>query len=125
MCSSDLLLEELRHPIVDRFVLRMWNLGVFKTADFVDCQSRGVRLTKEGLRRFLIEWERALIQPLREEGSQERVTARALLVRQVDRLAAQLRGGEGYVPYRMPNDHADSVRFEEFSATRDGTEAGR
>lgn len=97
------LLEELRHPIVDRFVLRACNLRIFKPAMFESDPDRpgGVRMTRDGLKRFFAEWEKHLLRPLRDAEAGEPIGPLPLLVRQVDRFAADLRGGEPYRPFRF------------------------
>ncbi len=96
------LLEELRHPVVDRFVLRACNLRIFTPRHFEPDAQRpgGVRLTRDGWRQFLPRWEEHLRQPLREADG-EVSGVEALLLRQVERLVADLRGGPEYVPFRM------------------------
>lgn len=99
------LLEEFRHPVVDRMVLRLCNLRKIKPADFEPDIDRpgGVKLTLDGRRRFLDEWEQHLAKPLREAGvpPEERLDVHRLLRRQVDRLIADFRGGEPYRPFRI------------------------
>jgi CRISPR-associated protein Cas1 len=51
------LVEEFRQPVVDRFVLRMVNLKVFKEEDFRRHSDGGVYLTEDGLRRFFERYE--------------------------------------------------------------------
>jgi CRISPR-associated protein Cas1 len=94
------LLEEFRHPVVDRFVLRACNLRVFRPGAFEPDPERpgGVRLDRQGLRRFFAEWETFLLRPVRERDGAEPVPVRPLLRRQVERLAADLRGGAAYRP---------------------------
>jgi len=95
------LLEELRHPLVDRCVQRACNLQVLSPSDFEDDpeDTGGVRLTRPGLKAFLEAWEKTLAQPLRELGC-EPIAADRLIQRQVDRIAADLRGGNSYRPFR-------------------------
>jgi CRISPR-associated protein Cas1 len=94
------LLEEFRHPVVDRFVLRACNLRIFRPEMFEEDPERpgGVRLTGASQKRFFTEWETFLVRPLREQGEDESLAVRPLLRRQVERLAADLRGGEPYRP---------------------------
>ncbi|MHB1559358.1 MAG: CRISPR-associated endonuclease Cas1 [Isosphaeraceae bacterium] len=129
------LLEELRHPIVDRFVTRVCNLRIFRPEHFEPDLDRpgGVRLVGPALKRFFREWEEFLAQPPRgawrdhpadrnppdtatpAAGSRGRASApslldvRGLIDRQVERLAADLRGGPIYGPFRYgePDDHGD------------------
>lgn len=94
------LLEELRHPIVDRFVLRSCNLRIIRPEHFEPPgEDGGVRLTQEGLRIFFAQWEEHLGKPLREQGNAERPTPRDILGRQVERFAASLRNGSPYQPF--------------------------
>ena len=100
------LLEEFRHPVVDRFVLRLVNLRIFKPEHFEPDAERpgGVRLTSTSLGRFVREWEDSLARPLRAEAADE-AGIRPLPVRdriqfQIERLVADLRGGPAYLPFR-------------------------
>ncbi len=94
------LLEEFRHPVVDRFVLRVCNLRIFRPDMFEPDAERpgGVRMTPDALRRFFAEWEKFLARPVREPEGGEGLAVRPLLRRQVERLAMDLRGGEPYRP---------------------------
>ena len=52
------LMEELRHPVVDRLVLRLCNRRQFLPEHFETDEERGgVRIERRALRRFLREWE--------------------------------------------------------------------
>jgi CRISPR-associated protein Cas1 len=95
------LLEEFRHPLVDRFVLRVCNLRMLQPAMFEADPERpgGVRLTREGLKQFFYRWEEFLLRPLPEMNSGEKIAAMPLLHRQVDRMAADLRGQSPYQPF--------------------------
>lgn len=54
------VLEPFRAPVVDRFVLRAFNLGVIKSDQFQPDGEGGLRLDRDALRAFFREWERAL-----------------------------------------------------------------
>ena len=94
------LLEEFRHPIVDRFVLRVCNLRSVNPDDFErDPENdEGVRLTRKGLRTVLGKWDEFLARPVREIGLDARLSAGDLVRRQVDRLIVFLRDGVLYEP---------------------------
>ncbi len=90
------LLEELRHAVVDRFVLRVCNLRRLRPEHFQEDPERGgVRLTRQGMRIFFRAWEAFMDGPL--PGIREEIPAEELLRRQADRLAGHVRGR---VPYR-------------------------
>lgn len=99
------LLEEFRHPVVDRLVLRLCNLKRLRPEHFEPDVERpgGVRLSHDGRRLFLAEWETQLARPLREIGlpAEQRLDTNRLVRRQVDRLVTDLRGGEPYLPFRF------------------------
>ena len=91
------LLEELRHPVVDRFVLRVCNRGQLRPEHFeTDAERGGVRLTRAGMRIFFRTWEAFMDAPL--PGIGEEMAPEELLRRQVDRLAAHVRGRAPYQP---------------------------
>lgn len=52
--------EEFRHPVVDRLVLHLINRGTIRPEDFEDRGERGLRLSAEGLRKFLAAWEQVM-----------------------------------------------------------------
>jgi CRISPR-associated protein Cas1 len=95
------LLEEFRHPIVDRFALRLFNRGVLKAEDFEPDDERegGIRLSHEALKVFFNHWGALLARPVREADVEERLDVPRLVGRQVDRLAADFRGGKPYQPF--------------------------
>ena len=91
------LTEELRHPVVDRFVLKVCNRRQLRPEHFAaDSNSGGVRLTRKGMRTFFGAWERYMDSPL--PGLMERITPEGLMRRQADRLAAHVRGRATYEP---------------------------
>lgn len=96
------LIEELRHPLVDRFVLRVCNRRQLGSEHFEPDPQRfgGVRLSREGLRRFFVAWERLLKSPI--VGAREASTADEVLRQQVDLMAAHVRRGDAYVPFMLP-----------------------
>ncbi|MDP8238810.1 MAG: CRISPR-associated endonuclease Cas1 [Candidatus Hatepunaea meridiana] len=54
------LLEPYRAPYIDRWVVKMFNLSVFKIDDFIPQNDGGQRLTQKALKRFFKEWEKHL-----------------------------------------------------------------
>ncbi len=89
------MMEEFRHPLVDRFVLRLCNRRQFRPDCFeTDPKTSGIRLKRDSLKRFFREWEAML--DTRMAGLDESVTVEQGLRRQIDRLAAHIRGHEPY-----------------------------
>ncbi|MCL2503687.1 MAG: type I-C CRISPR-associated endonuclease Cas1c [Coriobacteriia bacterium] len=66
------LMEELRSPVADRFVLSLINRAEMTSADFDRAEGGAVRLTENGRKRFLNSWQNrkheAIVHPyLREK----------------------------------------------------------
>ncbi len=96
------LVEELRSPVVDRFVLRLCNLRIIRPEMFTeDPDQKGVRLTQAGLKIFLREWEKNLDRSVKEDGAETVLSVHQVMRRQVERIASDLRGGESYGPVRI------------------------
>lgn len=93
------LMEEFRHPLVDRLVATLFNRRQLTAAHFQEePDAGGVRMTRDGLRRFLPLWTDRLQRPLRVEDAPDGLLPMALVVRQADRLAVALCHGEPYRP---------------------------
>lgn len=91
------LMEELRHSVVDRFVLRTCNLRRISDRHFEkNTKQGGVRLTRPGLKKFFSIWEEFMDVPL--PGLDEKISVEEAVRRQVDRLAMHVRGSETYQP---------------------------
>ena len=93
------MMEEFRHAVVDRFVLRTCNRRQFTPADFASHGGKGVRLTKDGLRKFLREWEAYLDAPMAGKDADQSIL-RAVRI-QADRLAGHIRGTGSDQPFRI------------------------
>lgn len=101
------LLEEFRHPFVDRFVVRACNLRIFQPRDFepdAEC-SGGIRLTRPALKRFFVEWEDALHRPLRPTTNTAPRSAWEAIMHQIELLAADVRGAAEYQPFFFGGTH--------------------
>lgn len=94
------LVEPFRPALVDRLTLRLVNERILTAKDFVpqtDAAGRtGMRLTPEGLRRYLSHYGEALTVPRRPGAP----TLREEMIRQVDRLAQVLTSGGDLTPFR-------------------------
>lgn len=93
------LLEEFRHPIVDRLVMRLCNLKVFTNSDFVEDENRpgGVRLNDKKRNQFFAEWENYLAKPMRFK-SAEPMEPMKCIEQQVQKLASALLHNQPYQP---------------------------
>ncbi|MCY4259122.1 MAG: CRISPR-associated endonuclease Cas1 [Rhodobacteraceae bacterium] len=91
------LIEEFRHPVVDRFVLRLSNRRQFRPDCFeTDPKTSGTRLKRDSLKKFFHEWEAML--DARMAGLSVDISVEQALQTQADRLANHIRGREPYRP---------------------------
>ena len=90
------LVEEFRHPIIDRFVLRLINREILKKSDF-DITENSVLLTDDGRRTFFRHYDRLLKKTIGQ--SEVELNLRDILKRQVRRMSASLKQGNPYEPY--------------------------
>jgi len=98
------LLEEFRHPVVDRLCLYLANNRILKVDDFQTTVRRGVRFKPDALKRFLGHYERTMKEPLPGVAA----CPRALIARQTGRFAEWLRSGKSYKPFLYPARREDS-----------------
>ncbi len=94
------LLEELRAPLVDRFSVKLLNLGVLAARDFTSSPQGGAYLGHEAKKRYFAAYEAELETPFTVDG--EETSFRKLFRRQAERLARALQGGEPYRAFRYP-----------------------
>ena len=91
------IMEEFRHPVVDRFVLRLCNRHQLRSDDFeIDQKKSSVRLKRNSLKKFFREWEKFLDNKMANLDSN--LSVENALHRQIERLADHLRGRDLYRP---------------------------
>jgi CRISPR-associated protein Cas1 len=93
------LLEEFRQPVVDRLALSLVNRAVLRREHFEDRGDAGVLLNDQGRTIFLEFYHRALDTQFVDRPSATRVTFRALLSRQAQRMRQAIMGEASYQPY--------------------------
>ena len=91
------LVEELRQPVVDRFVVRTLNLQILQPKHFEENEG-GVRLTREGMKIFFREWERHWALPLSEQGASN---VGATITEQIEGFVRHVRGASKYEPFLL------------------------
>ena len=94
------LLEEFRHPLVDRFVLWVIHKQVIRQEHFIKTSGR-VSLTADGRRLFFQHWEEWIHTKQRLERSTGKLSPFELVHRQAERLAGALLKNESYTPFSL------------------------
>ena len=97
------LLEEFRHPLVDRLCLTLFNKQIVEDADFYRPATGGVYLSTSGKRKFFTHYQSmlgeissGLLMPAPESEGYS-----SLFQRQAERLVKSLQSETAYEPYRL------------------------
>jgi len=85
------MMEVFRSWIVDRFVLRAFNLGIFQKGDFDRNPSDGARLKDYALKKFFFRWDEHL----------DTCGFRSILNKQVDSLTNVCKGRSRFPDYHL------------------------
>lgn len=94
------MLEELRAPLADRFVLSQINLGSVTRKDFETKENGAVQLKEEARRAFLTAWQKRKQETLVHPYLKEKVSWGLVPYTQAMLLARYLRGDlDGYPPF--------------------------
>ncbi len=84
------LVEEFRHPFIDRFTLSLFNNQILTADDFEPVENQGIYLKKEALKRYFEHYERRVRESFTLTNSETRTTFRDLFKRQVNRMAQKI-----------------------------------
>ncbi len=98
------LIEELRAPVVERMVLRVFNQQIFTEDDFETQKEQVNRcfLKADYRKRFIEEYERALKTVYQHIGSGMKLDVRRIISVQVICLKRVIRGTiKNYIPTRL------------------------
>jgi CRISPR-associated protein Cas1 len=75
--------EDFRHPVVDRLVLRLVNRGTITAEDFKMHEERGLRMTTEGMRKFLKAYEKVMSYPDGKASEDDAAGFRSIFLKQL------------------------------------------
>jgi len=96
------LLEPLRAPLCDLFVLRLCNLNMLKPEDFEGNEQKGgVRLTKDAWKRYLLHYEERMTRPFKTSNAEPHTDFRRELREAALDWVGALRGYREPRPFRM------------------------
>lgn len=95
------LLEEFRHPLVDRLTLTLINKGILKEADFaLDPTSGSMYLTPEAMKVYFRHFERWMLEERIDSPDGQKLGFRRVFQLQAHRLAEAIKNGAVYQPFR-------------------------
>jgi CRISPR-associated protein Cas1 len=95
------LVEEFRHPVIDRFSLHLFNNKILSADDFRKVEQDGIYLTSEGIKKYFQQYEQRLKAPLKQEASDATLNLRSIMKHQVRKMANSLQNREIYNPFKM------------------------
>ncbi|MGQ9609679.1 MAG: CRISPR-associated endonuclease Cas1 [bacterium] len=95
------LIELFRQPIVDRLTLNLVNRHVFTPGDFVKTNNGGVKLTDDGLKRYLLIYEKTMTTAVQVPGYDTNPTFRKLIADQAQALRDAIRESNIWEPISL------------------------
>ena len=95
------LVEEFRHPFIDRFTLSLFNNNIFCKDDFHAVENEGIYFTEEAVKRYFGHYERRIKEKFRLPHDDEDVDFRQLFKRQIVKAGQAILKNEKYKPFRL------------------------
>ncbi|MEW6618766.1 MAG: CRISPR-associated endonuclease Cas1 [bacterium] len=93
------LVEEFRHPVVDRFTLNLINNHILSEDDFENKGEEGIYLKKEALTKYFAQYEQMITHSFTDFSSNEKINYRLLFKNQAYKLAKTIQTKEPYQPF--------------------------
>lgn len=95
------IVEEFRHPFIDRFTLNLFNNEILTSHDFEPVENKGVYLTKDARARFFEQYESRVQDSFQIPGSQTETSFKKLFKKQVHLMAQAILKNENYEPFKI------------------------
>ncbi|HHT9125974.1 MAG TPA: CRISPR-associated endonuclease Cas1 [Candidatus Brocadiia bacterium] len=95
------LIEEFRHPIIDRFTLYLINNQILKEQDFEDKAEEGVLLLDNARKTYFLQYEKYMAREIESNISDTKKTYRELFKLQVHQFMDTIQNDSNYKPYFM------------------------
>lgn len=95
------LVEEFRHPFVDRFTLNLFNNTILTSEDFEPVENKGVYLTSDARKVFFAQYEKRIKEPITLQDQHEEKSFRQLFKDQVHKFSQTILTQVDYEPVRI------------------------
>jgi CRISPR-associated protein Cas1 len=95
------MVEEFRHPIIDRLTLYIFNNQILTSQDFEESGDGGVSLKPDALKIYFENYEKRMDELFEDSFTKEKVSYRLLFRKQAHKLSKAIKTREAYEPYRM------------------------
>ncbi len=93
------IIEEFRHPIIDRLVLHLLNRKIFTVDDFIEEKENGVILNKDAIKKFIHHYENLMTDQTYDSETGQTITYRNLIRQQIYKMAKTIQTGQHYNPF--------------------------
>lgn len=95
------MLEEFRHPVVDRFVLSLANRKMIRPEHFKERKEKegAIILNSKGRKIFFTEWEKRIRKPIKIHTGENHLAPIDIARRQVDTIAKAIFTADAYQPF--------------------------
>jgi len=95
------IVEEFRHPFVDRFTLNLFNNNILTSEDFEPVENKGVYLTQEARKTFFTQYEKKIKEPVTLQDKDDEKSFRQLFKEQVHKFSQSILTQSNYEPVRI------------------------
>ncbi|MFQ6114248.1 MAG: CRISPR-associated endonuclease Cas1 [bacterium] len=95
------IVEEFRHPLIDRFTLNLFNNEIFVREDFQTVKHEGIYLKKDAFRKYLTLYEKRMLEPVAVGNKGEKMSYRDIIKNQVLIMNKSIKTRRIYQPYQM------------------------
>lgn len=95
------LVEEFRHPFIDRFTLSLFNNEIFKAEHFQPVENKGIYLTQPALKTYFEYYEQRITEKFKLPITGKEVSFRELFKTQTQKLSTTIFTAKPYEPFRI------------------------
>lgn len=95
------MVEEFRHPVIDRFTLYLINNHIISSEDFIVDEEGGFFLKSNSLKRYFEQYDKRMNEIFQDRFTGDKVSFRSLFRQQAYKMSKTIMAREPYKPYRM------------------------
>lgn len=95
------MIEEFRHPIIDRFTLYLVNNQILNENDFEDKEEEGLYLKDDAKKTYFVQFEKYMNREVESNITEEKKSYRTLLKLQAHKLMDTILKDDPYEPYLL------------------------
>lgn len=93
------IIEEFRHSIIDRLILKLLNKKIITVEDFIEDKENGIIFHKDAIKKFIHYYENYMTNQTHDTESGHTITHRNLIRQQIYKMAKTIQTGQQYDPF--------------------------